>query len=116
MNYLLVRPRVSRAKHAVDILDSLGLLQTVWFLRDRPDVLSTVGRVENPLEDELRLAGMFVLEPDLRDSVCVRDGGCQCARDGVCAGGGEAPIPLVLIPAETDQWREGDGGREEQSP
>ncbi|KAL1750888.1 hypothetical protein FB107DRAFT_294262 [Schizophyllum commune] len=113
MNYLLVRPRVSRAKHAVDILDSLGLLQTVWFLRDRPDVLSTVGRVENPLEDELRLAGMFVLEPDLRDSVCVRDGGCQCARDGVCAGGGEAPIPLVLIPAETDQWREGDGGREE---
>ncbi|KAL1706776.1 hypothetical protein EV121DRAFT_278536 [Schizophyllum commune] len=96
MNYLLVRPRVSRAKHAVDILDSLGLLQTVWFLRDRPDVLSTVGRVENPVEDELRIAGMFVLEPDMRGSV------------------GEAPIPLLLIPAETDNWRGGDGGKEEQ--
>ncbi|KAL1728498.1 hypothetical protein EV714DRAFT_215100 [Schizophyllum commune] len=111
MNYLLVRPRAARAKHAVDILDSLGLLQTVWFLRDRPDVLSTVGRVENPVEDDLRLAGMFVLEPDMRDSVCARGGGC--ARGGVCAGGGEAPIPLVLMPAETDQWREGEVGWEE---
>ncbi|KAL1691124.1 hypothetical protein GGG16DRAFT_54372 [Schizophyllum commune] len=106
MNYLLVRPRVSRAKHAhaADVLDSLGLLQTVWFLRDRPDVLSTVGRVENPLEDELRLAGMFMMEPDVRDSICV--------RQSQFAGGGEAPIPLVLIPAETDQWREGEGGRD----
>ncbi|KAL1661063.1 hypothetical protein GGF50DRAFT_129783 [Schizophyllum commune] len=102
MNYLLVRPRAARAKHAVDILDSLGLLQTVWFLRDRPDVLSTVGRVENPVEDDLRLAGMFVLEPDLRGSVCV--------RQSEFVGGGEAPIPLVLMPAEPDQWREGEVG------
>ncbi|KAL1665464.1 hypothetical protein GGF50DRAFT_52658 [Schizophyllum commune] len=66
MNLLLVRPRRTRAIGAVDVLDTLGLLQIVWFVRGRPDALSTVGRVQRPNEQDLRHAGMFVVPPDVR--------------------------------------------------
>ncbi|KAI5897741.1 uncharacterized protein SCHCODRAFT_02528332 [Schizophyllum commune H4-8] len=68
-NALLVRPRDSRTVGAVDVLDSLGLLQIIWFVRGRPEVLSTIGRVEDPNEDDLRLVGMFVMQPDVRASL-----------------------------------------------
>ena len=68
-NALLVRPRESRTVGAVDVLDSLGLLQIIWFVRGRPEVLSTIGRVEDPNEDDLRLVGMFVMQPDVRASL-----------------------------------------------
>ena len=68
-NALLVRPRESRTIGAVDVLDSLGLLQIIWFVRGRPEVLSTIGRVENPNEEDLRLVGMFVMQPDVRASL-----------------------------------------------
>ncbi|KAL1748729.1 hypothetical protein HDZ31DRAFT_59907 [Schizophyllum fasciatum] len=74
MNMLLVRPRESRAVGAVDVLDSLGLLQIVWFVRGRPEVLSTVGRVKRPNEAELRHAGMFVVGPSSQRPHS-RDGG-----------------------------------------
>ncbi|KAL1706780.1 hypothetical protein EV121DRAFT_200653 [Schizophyllum commune] len=96
LNFLLVRPRRSRTKGAIDVLDSLGLLQTIWFVRCRPDILSTIGRVDRPEELRLREAGMFVLEPDVRRSFCV-------------GSGGEEPIPLTLVSSEsplTDKWRE----------
>ncbi|KAL1747090.1 hypothetical protein HDZ31DRAFT_80676 [Schizophyllum fasciatum] len=120
LNTLLIRPRGSRARGAVDVLDSLGLLQAVWFVRARPDVLDTVGRVRSPEEERLRRAGMFVLEPDVRASV--RGGGPVLGAGldpapgaqgwgpmRVAAGGDPAPIPLSLIPSETpvtDKWRE----------
>ena len=68
MNLLLVRPRETRAIGAVDVLDTLGLLQIVWFVRGRPDALSIVGRVQRPNEQDLRHAGMFVVPPDVRIS------------------------------------------------
>ncbi|KAL1745749.1 hypothetical protein HDZ31DRAFT_35745, partial [Schizophyllum fasciatum] len=69
-NAVLVRPRESRTVGAVDILDSLGLLQIIWFVRGRPEVLRVIGRVENPTEDDLRLAGMFtIMQPDVRASL-----------------------------------------------
>ena len=96
LNFLLVRPRRSRTKGAIDELDSLGLLQTMWFVRGRPDILSTIGRVDRPEERRLREAGMFVVEPDVRRSICVS----SVAED---------PIPLTLVSSEsplTDKWRE----------
>ena len=42
-NALLVRPRESRTVGAVDVLDSLGLLQIIWLVRGRPEVPSTIG-------------------------------------------------------------------------
>ena len=72
MNLLLVRPRETRAIGAVDVLDTLGLLQIVWFVRGRPDVLSTVGRVQRPNEQDLRHAGMFVVPPDVRTAPDLR--------------------------------------------
>ena len=72
-NALLVRPRESRTIGAVDVLDSLGLLQIIWFVRGRPEVLSTIGRVENPNEEDLRLVGMFVMQPDVRASLRLSD-------------------------------------------
>ncbi|KAI4526644.1 hypothetical protein K525DRAFT_249636 [Schizophyllum commune Loenen D] len=74
-NALLVRPRESRTVGAVDVLDSLGLLQIIWFVRGRPEVLSTIGRVENPNDDDLRLVGMFAMQPDVRASLRPSAGG-----------------------------------------
>ncbi|KAI5892503.1 uncharacterized protein SCHCODRAFT_02626326 [Schizophyllum commune H4-8] len=96
LNYFLVRPRRSRTKGAVDALDTLGLLQTIWFVRGQPDILSTVGRVERPEALRLREAGMFMVEPDLERSACT-------------GGGAGDPIPLTLVSSEsplTDKWRE----------
>ncbi|KAL1714874.1 hypothetical protein EV715DRAFT_294740 [Schizophyllum commune] len=42
----------------------------IWFLRDRSEVLDTVGRVENPTEDELRHAGLFAVQPRVHASDC----------------------------------------------
>ncbi|KAL1714875.1 hypothetical protein EV715DRAFT_208764 [Schizophyllum commune] len=97
-NALLVRPRESRTVGAVDVLDSLGLLQLIWFVRGRPEVLSKIGRVEHPNEDDLRLAGMFVIQPDVRASLC--------------PPGGEAVLTLSPMSSEpstpTYKWREED--------
>ncbi|KAL1701707.1 hypothetical protein EV121DRAFT_294015 [Schizophyllum commune] len=68
LNALLVRPRISRTVGAVDVLDTLGVLQILWFVRGHPEVLRIIGRVENPNEDELRTAGMVPLRPDIRAS------------------------------------------------
>ena len=68
LNALLVRPRISRTVGAVDVLDTLGVLQILWFVRGHPEVLRIIGRVENPNEDELRTAGMVPLQPDIRAS------------------------------------------------
>ncbi|KAI5897704.1 uncharacterized protein SCHCODRAFT_02662674 [Schizophyllum commune H4-8] len=97
-NALLVRPRESRTVGAVDVLDSLGLLQLIWFVRGRPEVLRRIGRVEHPNEDDLRLAGMFVIQPDVRASLC--------------PPGGEAVLTLSPMSSEpstpTYKWREED--------
>ena len=96
LNFLLVRPRRSRTKGAIDVLDSLGLLQTIWFVRGRPDILGTIGRVDRPEERRLREAGMFAVEPDVRRTICV-------------GSGAEDPIPLTLVSSEsplTKKWRE----------
>ena len=97
-NALLVRPRESRTVGAVDVLDSLGLLQLIWFVRGRPEVLSKIGRVEHPNEDDLRLAGMFVIQPDVRASL------------SGCPPGGEAVLTLSPMSSEpstpTYKWRE----------
>ncbi|KAI5835885.1 hypothetical protein K523DRAFT_367948 [Schizophyllum commune Tattone D] len=97
-NALLVRPRESRTVGAVDVLDSLGLLQLIWFVRGRPEVLSKIGRVEHPNEDDLRLAGMFVIQPDVRASMC--------------PPGGAAVLTLSPMSSEpstpTYKWREED--------
>ncbi|KAL1748898.1 hypothetical protein HDZ31DRAFT_79273 [Schizophyllum fasciatum] len=97
-NALLVRPRESRTVGAVDVLDSLGLLQLIWFVRGRPEVLSTIGRVENPNEDDLRMAGMFVIQPDVRASLC--------------PASGEVGLTLAPMPPEpptpTYKWLEED--------
>ena len=68
LNALLVRPRTTRTVGAVDVLDTLGVLQILWLVRGHPEVLRIIGRVENPNEDELRTAGMVPLRPDVRAS------------------------------------------------
>ncbi|KAL1750894.1 hypothetical protein FB107DRAFT_223071 [Schizophyllum commune] len=96
LNFFLVRPRRTHTKGAIDVLDSLGLLQTIWFVRGRPDILGTIGRVDRPEERRLREAGMFAVEPDVRRAICV-------------GSGAEDPIPLTLVSSEsplTKKWRE----------
>lgn len=96
-NALLVRPRLSRTPGAIDVLDSLGLLQLIWFVRGHPDVLSTVGRVKDPNEDNLRLAGMFQIEPDIRDARSL--GGAPAFT--------LSPMPSEpSTPTSTSKWRE----------
>ncbi|KAL1745414.1 hypothetical protein HDZ31DRAFT_81983 [Schizophyllum fasciatum] len=106
-NAFLVRPRESRTLGAIDVLDSLGLLQVTWFLRNRPEVLKAVGSVDNPTEDDLRRAGMFSLQPDVPASVRLANG--------------EAPFELTLADSEpstptTYGWRKEDEGLTSRTP
>ncbi|KAL1705310.1 hypothetical protein EV121DRAFT_203838 [Schizophyllum commune] len=95
MNLLLVRPRETRAIGAVDVLDTLGLLQIVWFVRGRPDALSTVGRVQRPNEQELRNAGMFVVPPDVRTPPNARDPILGGGQRTIITGGSERIVSLA---------------------
>lgn len=98
-NALLVRPRESRTVGAVDVLDSLGLLQIIWFVRGRPEVLSTIGRVENPNDDDLRLVGMFAMQPDVRASLRPSAGGEAAFMQGHLSSEPSTP---------TYKWQEDD--------
>jgi hypothetical protein len=40
-------------------IQSLNVLQTVWLLKQHPDLLQAVGEIEDPTMDNLRAAGMI---------------------------------------------------------
>jgi len=52
---------VGNLEGEAEAVDSTGILQLVWLLRDRPDLLKLIGQVEKPSATELRAAGMFTV-------------------------------------------------------